>query len=225
MCLPSKTPSNQLTFQRIFKFPLQHIEKSSFRFSILMEDRFLKYVFTILCISFVSVVMSPFLFLILLIWIFFLCILVRLNKFCLLFWFSLRTNSLLHRFYILFSLFLFYWFHPQVWLFLDIYCFWMYLLLSVLELSGVLLKLLVCHPSCVLFRHLVLWTCLFSTAFIVSHMSGYVLYPFPLNYRKCLISFFISLLTYFSFNRELFSFHELVRFLLFLLLLIFCFNA
>ena len=63
-----------------------------------------------------------------------------------------------------------------------------------------------------------------STAFIVSHKFGYDVSTFSLNSRKSLISFFISSLTKLSLSRELFSFHEYVGFLMFLLLLKSSFN-
>jgi hypothetical protein len=58
-----------------------------------------------------------------------------------------------------------------------------------------------------------------STAFIVSHMFGFVVASFSLNYKKSLISFFISSLAKESLSRVLFSFHINVGFLLFMLLL------
>jgi hypothetical protein len=58
-----------------------------------------------------------------------------------------------------------------------------------------------------------------STAFIVSHKSVYVVPSFSLNSIKPLIYFFISSLTQWSLNIELFSYHEFVGFLLFLFLL------
>jgi hypothetical protein len=63
-----------------------------------------------------------------------------------------------------------------------------------------------------------------GTTFIKSQNSGYIVYSFTFNLRKSLISFLISALTYFSFSSELFSFHEFVSFLLFLLLLVSSFN-
>ena len=58
-----------------------------------------------------------------------------------------------------------------------------------------------------------------STAFIVSHKFGYVVPSFSLNSIKSLISFFISTLIKLSLSREIFSFHQYVAFLLFLLLM------
>jgi hypothetical protein len=55
-----------------------------------------------------------------------------------------------------------------------------------------------------------------STAFSMSHEFGYVVFSFPLNSRKSLISLFISVLTHFSFSSEL-CLHEFVNFLFFLL--------
>ena len=58
-----------------------------------------------------------------------------------------------------------------------------------------------------------------STAFILSHKSGYDVSLFSLNFRNMLIYFFISSLTKLSLSRELFNFHMYVGFLLMLLLL------
>ena len=55
-------------------------------------------------------------------------------------WFSQRANSLFHWFFTLFSLFLFYWFQPSVWLFPTVYSSWMCLILFVLWFSGALLS-------------------------------------------------------------------------------------
>jgi hypothetical protein len=57
------------------------------------------------------------------------------------------------------------------------------------------------------------------SAFIVYHKFRYVVASFSLNYKKSLISFFISSLTKESLSRVLFSFHVNVGFLLFMLLL------
>ena len=57
------------------------------------------------------------------------------------------------------------------------------------------------------------------TAFIVSHKFGYVVATFSLNYMKSLISLFISALTIELLSRMLFSFHLIVGFKLFMLLL------
>lgn len=64
-----------------------------------------------------------------------------------------------------------------------------------------------------------------STAFVVSHKFGYIVPTFSLNYRKPLISLFISSLTQWSLNIELFSYHGFVGFLLFQFLLMSRFNA
>ena len=58
-----------------------------------------------------------------------------------------------------------------------------------------------------------------STVFIVSHKFGYIVPSFSLNSKMSLISFFLSSLTKLSLSRMLFSFHVYVGFLLFLLLL------
>jgi hypothetical protein len=58
-----------------------------------------------------------------------------------------------------------------------------------------------------------------STAFIVSHKFGYVVASFLLNSKKSLISFFVYYLTKVSLRRVLFSFQEIVGFVLFILLL------
>jgi hypothetical protein len=59
---------------------------------------------------------------------------------------------------------------------------------------------------------------LLSAAFIVSHKCGYYVSIFSLNYRKSLITYFISSLSKLSLNRELFRFYVYMGFLLFLLL-------
>jgi hypothetical protein len=64
----------------------------------------------------------------------------------------------------------------------------------------------------------------FFTAFIVSHKFGYVVSWFSLNSIKSLISLFISSPIQRSFSRELFHFHECVRFLVFLFLMMSRFN-
>jgi hypothetical protein len=56
----------------------------------------------------------------------------------------------------------------------------------------------------------------------VCHKFGYILASFSLNSKKSLISFFISSLTKESLNKELFSFHVNVGFVLFKL---FCRSA
>jgi hypothetical protein len=91
-----------------------------------------------------------------------------------------------------FFLFLLGWFQFWVWLFPDIYYSWVYLLLFVLELSGVILSCYYCMLSPVsLWRHSDLSFPL-STAFIVSHKFGYVVPSFSLNYKKASISLFLS---------------------------------
>ena len=62
------------------------------------------------------------------------------------------------------------------------------------------------------------------TAFIVVYKFGYVMPSFSLYSRKSFITFLISSLIQYSSNRELFSFHEFVGFLLFLFLLNSYFN-
>jgi hypothetical protein len=47
----------------------------------------------------------------------------------------------------------------------------------------------------------------------VSHKFGYGMSSVSLNFRKSLISFFISSLTKLSLSRELFSFHRNVSFM------------
>jgi hypothetical protein len=91
-------------------------------------------------ISSVSFDMSPFSFLILLIRILSLGPLVNLAKVYLSCWFSQRSSSWFYWFFVLFSLFLTGWFQPWVWVFPAVYSFWVCLLLSVLELSGMLLN-------------------------------------------------------------------------------------
>lgn len=63
-----------------------------------------------------------------------------------------------------------------------------------------------------------------STTLITSQKSGYAVHSVSVNSMKSFISFFISYLTQQLFNKKLFSFHEFVDFLLFMLLLIFSFN-
>ena len=75
------------------------------------------------------------------------------QKLCLSYWFSQRTSSWFHWFFVLFSLFLIDWFQPWVWLFPAIYSFWMCLLLFILELSGELLNCSLIS----LWRHIVPW--------------------------------------------------------------------
>ena len=58
-----------------------------------------------------------------------------------------------------------------------------------------------------------------NTAFIVSHKFGSVVWSFSLNFRKSLISTFISSLTYWWFRWALFNFHVFVGFLELVLLL------
>ena len=60
------------------------------------------------------------------------------------------------------------------------------------------------------------------TAFIVSHKFGYVVASLSLNSKNSLISFFISSMTKLSLSRVLFSFHVNVGFLLFMLFLKIC---
>lgn len=55
---------------------------------------------------------------------------------------------------------------------------------------------------------------LLITALILSHNFRYDVFLFSFNFQKFLILFFISILIHFSFNSELFSFHEFVNFLL-----------
>jgi hypothetical protein len=57
-----------------------------------------------------------------------------------------------------------------------------------------------------------------STSSIVPNKFKHVMPSFSLNYRNSLIAFFISSLTQLLLNRELFSFHECICLLLFLLL-------
>jgi hypothetical protein len=58
-----------------------------------------------------------------------------------------------------------------------------------------------------------------GATFTVSHKFGYVVPSFSLNYKKSLISFLNSSLTTLSLSRSLFSFHVYVGFLRFFLLL------
>jgi hypothetical protein len=55
--------------------------------------------------------------------------------------------------------------------------------------------------------------------FLVSHKFGNVVASFSLNFKKSLISFFISSLTKVSLSRVLFSFYSYVCFLTFMLIL------
>ena len=64
----------------------------------------------------------------------------------------------------------------------------------------------------------------FSTSFIVSQKFGYDVPSFSLNSRESLTSFFISSPTQWSLSRELSSFHELVGFMVFVLLMKSSFN-
>jgi len=54
-------------------------------------------------------------------------------------------------------------------------------------------------------------------ALILCYKFGYGMFLFSFNYKKCLVSFLISVLTNFSSNSKIFSFHAFVSFLLFLL--------
>ena len=55
--------------------------------------------------------------------------------------------------------------------------------------------------------------------FIVSHKFGYVVWSFLLNFRKCLISFFISSFLHWWFRWALFNFHVFMHFLKLVLVL------
>jgi hypothetical protein len=57
-----------------------------------------------------------------------------------------------------------------------------------------------------------------SSTFTVPHKFRYIVPSFSLNIRKYVISFFISPLTHYSLN-IVFSYHDFVGFLMFLLLL------
>ena len=78
-------------------------------------------------------------------------------------------------------------------------------------------KLLLHVLSSFFFETLRAMSFLLRTAFIVSHMFGYVVTS--LNSKKSLVSFFISSLTKVSLSWVFFSFHMNVGFLLFMLLL------
>jgi hypothetical protein len=118
-------------------------------------------------ISFVSVVMSPFSFLILLIWILSLCYLVSLSKGLSILLIFQRTNSWFCWFFVLFFLFFFFffllgWFQAWVWLFPAVYSSWVYLLIFAVEISGVR-SICYCILSLVSFwRHSELWDLLLA---------------------------------------------------------------
>lgn len=66
----------------------------------------------------------------------------------------------------------------------------------------------------IFFIQLVLWICILQI-FISSHKFIYVVHFFSFNYRKCLISFLLYVLTHFLlllFSRELFNFLKFVAF-------------
>lgn len=162
----------------------------------------------ILRISSVSLVVSPFTSLILLIWIVF-YLLVKLSK-SLLILLTFSNNKLFYWFFVFLMLFLFHWYQPCGWLFL------VYFLPS--TLTG-------CHPlffsspfKCV--PHLlvcnlclVLWT-----AFTAPHKLFHVPFTFSFNSKMFfLFSFLIFILTHFLFNNKLLHSHEFVHFLLLLL--------
>ena len=166
-----------------------------------------------------SVVMSPFLFLVLLIRILSLFPLVILAK-CLLILCICSKNQIL------------------VWLILCIVLFVSTSLISALSLIisclllllgefasfcsrafGCVVKLLVCALSSFFLEALRAFSFSLRNAFIVSHKFGYVVASVSLNYKKSLISSFIFSFTKLSLSRVLFSFHMYMGFLLFILLL------
>ena len=106
-------------------------------------------------------VMSPFSFLILLVWILSLCPLVWLRVYSSCWFFS--KNQLLILFilswtsFMKFFLFLFCWFQPWVWLFPTFYSSWVNLLLFILELSGMLSSCWCILSPVSLWRNLELW--------------------------------------------------------------------
>ena len=155
--------------------------------------------------------MSPFSSLILLIWIFSPCLLVNWIKCCWFYWFSQRTNMLSHWFFLVFLLlvcllvcFYFIGFSPELG----------YLLLPIL--LGVIysfcsrafrcaFKLLIWISLIFLCRYFVLWICLLELLSLCPISLGMLCFHF-----YSILEFIISGLTYFSFNRELFSFHVVV---------------
>jgi len=163
--------------------------------------------------------MSPFSFLILLIWTHSLCPLVSLAKgwsFLLIF---LKEPTFFYWFSVWSFLFLLSWF-PL--LSLIISC-----LLCVLGIFASFysrafrcaVKLLTYALFCFFLQALRAMNFPLSTAFIVSHKFGYVVPSISLNSKKSFISFFISSLTKLSLSRALFNFHVYVGVLsLFLLL-------
>jgi hypothetical protein len=158
-------------------------------------------------ISSVSVVISPFSFLILLIWILSLCPLVSLAK-------DLSILLIFTRNQLLVLLILFIVLFVCTWLISA-----MSLIISChLLLSGVFtsfssrafryaVKLIVYAFSCFFLEALRAMSFPLTTAFIVPHKFGYDVPSFPLNFKNSLISFYTSSLTKLSLSRALFSFH------------------
>jgi len=149
--------------------------------------------------------MSPFSFLILLIWTHSLCPLVSLAK-------SLSILLIFSKKQFLVLLILCIVLFVSTWLISALR-----LIISCLLLLGVFaffcsrafrcaFKLLIYALSCFFLQALRAMSFPLSTAFIVSHTFGYVLPSFSLNSKKSLISFFISSLTRLSLSRALFNF-------------------
>ena len=137
--------------------------------------------------------MSPFSFLVLLIWVLSLCLLVSLAKGLSILWCSQRTISWVYWFFI-FYLFLIYWFLTLN-LIISCHLLLLGMFASFHSRAFRCFKLLVWDLSNVLMKALSAMNFPFSTAFIVSHKFGYVVPSFSLKSKKSLLSLFISFLT------------------------------
>jgi hypothetical protein len=170
------------------------------------------------CISSVSVVLSPFLFLILLIRVLSLCPLVSLAKglSILLIFLKEPTPSLVDSFYSSFCFHLVD-FIPK----LDFFC----PLLLLGEFASFCCRAFRCAVKLLVFAFSSFFLDAFRamnfsyrSAFIVSHQFGYVVASFSLKSKMSIIPCISSLITL-SLSSVLFSFHVYVGFLLFMLLL------
>lgn len=153
---------------------------------------------------------------ILFIWIFFLCLLVNLAKILSILWFSQRHLLFLLIYLYCFCLFAFLLlFYPWVWLFLDIYYFWLLHFCCYSSTLMVVVKLLTWDISNFFISALNAMMSSLRITFIVLHTFGYIVFSFSFNNK----TFQVSVWAHYLSNSELFTSHEFVDFLLFLLLI------
>ena len=171
----------------------------------------------ILCISVLSVVISPFSFLILLIWFFSLCFLMSLAN-GLLILFILSKNQLL-------ALLIFAMVYLVPFAFISVLIFKISFLLLTLgffiySFSSCFrcrVRLFIWLFSCFLRYASIAMNLPLSIAFTVSHRFGVVVFSFSLVSMHILISFLISSVIYWLFSSVLFSLHMLEFLIVFLL--------